>query len=288
MARAPLPRQWHVDTDNALGSPWGDVDDGLALLWLVASAGKPPAGGLPGQRLALSGVSVVAGNTSAELARINTQALFRRLGFGSSVDRQIAAAPPGATLEVSGLLALGPLSNVAQAVGSGRSGGRTFVPIVVVGGSLASRGQWPPVWPLEFNFTRDRAAAAAVFASGAPIVVVPLDVARRFRLGASDFRGVGGELGRWLLAASRHWRMRSLVMRGSGRFPAFDVVAAALAVAPELVTLEPALVMFEPRGWLRWGAGRDVRRVVAIDLPGLRQRWLADVGELAARLLPAD
>lgn len=46
------------------------------------------------------------------------------------------------------IVALGPLTNVVDATAAAE--------VICVGGTLRSRGRWPPVWPHEFNFTKDR------------------------------------------------------------------------------------------------------------------------------------
>ena len=95
-----------------------------------------------------------------------------------SVDLLLAAASehPGTVT----LLALGPLTNVAAALRRDPQRFRQFRRIVMMGGSVRrgyGRAQYaPPTAPArEYNIGSDVAAAQAVFASGVPIVMFPLD-----------------------------------------------------------------------------------------------------------------
>jgi purine nucleosidase/pyrimidine-specific ribonucleoside hydrolase len=72
------------------------------------------------------------------------------------------------------VVALGPLTNLALALQRGRRALSGVGRIVVMGGAVAVPGNVTPA--AEFNFYVDPEAAAAVFESGLPIDVIPLDV----------------------------------------------------------------------------------------------------------------
>ena len=95
MTPHPFPRPVIVDCDNALGVPASDVDDGLALLFLLT---RP--------EIALRGVSTCFGNASLPLVLRATRRLLR----GHDVEVLAGASGPGAPAGV-------------QALGSGRSVG---------------------------------------------------------------------------------------------------------------------------------------------------------------------
>ena len=97
---------------------------------------------------------------------------------GGSVDflLQEARRRPGQIT----LLALGPLTNLAAAVRRDPDGFRQFRQVVLMGGSVRvgySKHDWQPPRPpdREYNIVSDPAAAQAVFASGVPVVMMPLD-----------------------------------------------------------------------------------------------------------------
>ncbi len=71
-----------VDTDNALGSPRGDVDDALAVAPLLA-------GGLP-----VAAVASVGGNTSEARADENNRRLGALCGYAGPYLRGAAARGP--------------------------------------------------------------------------------------------------------------------------------------------------------------------------------------------------
>ena len=78
------------------------------------------------------------------------------------------------------LLALGPLTNVAAALRQNPQRFRQFRRIVMMGGSVRrgyGRAQYASPTPpaREYNIGADPASAQAVFASGVPIVMFPLD-----------------------------------------------------------------------------------------------------------------
>lgn len=256
-----------IDTDNALGSPRGDVDDGLAIAALLRS-------GLP-----VAGVASVSGNTSEERAFRNNQALGAACGYGGSYLRGADAGSwpvwESGTLRVA---ALGPLTNVAAALAD--RGRLDVSEVVLVGANTSSRGRWPPLWPHEFNLTKDRAATRAVFASDLPLTIVPLDVARRLRVGPRELAELAGPLGDLLRRHSRRWLRRSRLVRWSSSFPAFDLLAAACLIDPESVTVEETRARLHPNFRVEFGQGeREVRVVRDFDRERIWRRFVRLVNE---------
>jgi inosine-uridine nucleoside N-ribohydrolase len=259
MPRGPL----FVDSDNALGSPSGDVDDGIALAALLRSGTE------------IEALASVFGNTSAALAQRNTDALARRCGHTraclagaagpgtpiSEAARRLADGTEGRTL-----LALGPLSNVAQALGLDAALGERVRELVCLGSNLTSRGRWPPLWPFEYNFTKDRAATVRVFDAVARITVVPLDQARRLRLRFADLDRIEGELGVYLRLHARRWFRRARWLKLQSTVPLWDLVACMYLLRPERFTIEPRRARAHASGWIEYGAGeRAVSVVVDYD-----------------------
>jgi inosine-uridine nucleoside N-ribohydrolase len=251
-----------IDTDNALGSPRGDVDDGLAIAALLRS-------GLP-----VAGIASVSGNTSEERAFRNNQALGALCGYSGPYLRGIDAGSwpvwESGTLRVA---ALGPLTNIASALAA--RGRLSVSEVVLVGGNASSRGRWPPFWPHEFNLTQDQAATRAVFASDLPLTIVPLDVARRLRVGPREIAELEGPLGDLLRRHSRRWLRRSRLVRWSASFPAFDLVAAAYLIDPASVRVEETRVILHHNARLEFGqGGREVRVVRDLDRERIWRRFV--------------
>jgi purine nucleosidase len=231
-----MPIRVWVDTDVALGARRGDVDDGFALAAILAAA--------RGGGAELAGISTVFGNTTAAeslrcaLALCETAAVAcgvapgaEEPGRASAASEAIARLPAGTEL-----LCLGPLTNVAAACAAELSlPGR--LSLRAVGGNLSSRGPLAPVWPFEFNFAKDRAAARAVLRlPWKALTLYPLDVVRRLRADSSrlDRLAAGGALGDALARGSRRWLARARRLRRSRTFPVWDLPPAldALGALP--------------------------------------------------------
>jgi inosine-uridine nucleoside N-ribohydrolase len=252
-----------IDTDNAAGSPSGDVDDAFAIAALLRN-------GLP-----VAAIVSLAGNTSEVCADRNNRVLGELCGYGGRYLRGVQASDAPDWIDRAGdlwrdvpvrFLALGPLTNLAALLPAKHA----ISEVVLVGGNLTSRGRFPPWWPHEFNLTKDPAATRAVFASDLPLTVVPLDVARRLRIGPGELKALPGELGEFLRRHSARWARRSLLIRGSRRFPVFDLAAAAYAIDPALVTVEETWARLHRNLWLEFGRGeRRIRVVQRLDLEGI-------------------
>jgi len=259
-----------VEADNALGSPRGDVDDGLALAALFGSCEAELV------------VGSTFGNTTEAEADRNNRALAAVCG--ARVQHVRGSAGPGrvdaeavAWLCASGhdarVLMLGPLTTLAAALA--RAPGLAFDEVVIVGGDLASRGRLPPVWPHEFNFWLDRPAAAAVFASRLPLTLVPLDVGRRLLVPSASIAAWPGTAGAHVrrhverrLRRNRRWLRRD-ALRG------YDLLAAAACCLPAAVERRRLRVAFRPRGYLRAGTGPEVDVVTDFDGAAIG-RWLVE------------
>jgi inosine-uridine nucleoside N-ribohydrolase len=214
-----------IDTDVALGSSRGDVDDAFAL---AAVAADPS--------VKLLGVSSVFGNTDAESAARNARSLLIAAGRGdvpvvvgasrrgqrSAATEAIAALPQGAHL-----LALGPLTNVSAAIAERPGLLSQLASCSFVGGNLSSRGFLPPVWPHEFNLSQDLEAAKAVLAAEGPRRLYPLDVVGRLRFRSEDLLviSLSGPLGVHLSSGSGRWMLRAQ-RRMRTSFPVWDLVPA--------------------------------------------------------------
>jgi len=238
-----------IDSDNAAGSPRGDVDDAFALAALWRS-------GLP-----VAAVSSVGGNTSEVEADRNNRVLGGLCGYAGPYLRGVQAGdvPDRIDRWTGGpvrFLALGPLTNLAALLD------RPISEAVLVGGNLTSKGRFPPWWPHEFNLTKDREATRAVFASELPLTIVPLDVARRLRAGPREMRSLEGPLGDFLRRHSARWSRRSLLRRGSPRFPVFDLAAAVYAIEPSLFAAGETRMRLHRNLWTEFGKGN--RRVTVV------------------------
>ncbi len=77
------------------------------------------------------------------------------------------------------ILALGPLTNIAQLLADNPDAARRIGRIVAMGGAIREPGNIGP--RSEFNLAADPEAAEALLAAGLPLTLIPLDVTRKVR-----------------------------------------------------------------------------------------------------------
>lgn len=208
-----------VDTDIALGAARGDVDDGLALAFLLRQ---------PGVRVC--GISVVAGNTDAVTAARCARDLLGALGVealpvleGTAAVQALAGLPP--QLRV---IALGPLGNLAAALE--QRGPQPAWPVDCVGGLAQA---WPRLWLRFSDLNRRRDPEAWNFVHGhATVRHCPLDVVRRLRIDRHVLGQLArsGPAGAYLARHAQRWLDSAPWRHGACSFPAWDLVCAMAAV----------------------------------------------------------
>jgi inosine-uridine nucleoside N-ribohydrolase len=249
-------RVW-LDTDAACGqSGRTDPDDCFAMLLLARAP-----------RVRLAGISTVGGNAPLDVADSTARALatvLERDGVGMPPVHRGAAGLAAALAEGPlVIVALGPLTNVAEVLGArpglranvtavvavmGRRRGHLFHP--VEGGSAGSFLGHGPVFT-DFNFRKDPDAAAAVLASGVPLRLVPYEAAREVAIGAAvlDSMARRGGADRWVAERARGWLGYWKDDIGRDGFYPFDLVAARSVVEPGL------LACVEVSAWVGRDAG---------------------------------
>ena len=198
---APHPRKIIIDTDPG-------QDDAVAILLALASP-----------ELDVLGITVAAGNVPLPLTQKNARVICELAGrrdmkIFAGCDAPLAQrlvtaehvhgktgldgiALPDPTMPLQSqhavdfiietlrreapgsvtLCPLGPLTNIATAFQKAPDIVARVAEIVLMGGAYFEVGNITPA--AEFNIFVDPEAAAVVFASGAPIVVMPLDVTTR-------------------------------------------------------------------------------------------------------------
>ena len=238
-----------LDCDNAMGLPARDVDDGLALLFLLAQP-----------EVTLRGVTTCFGNAPLPAVLRATRQL---LDFADvpGLPLLAGAARPGAapgaaarflveaTAREPGritILATGPLSNLAAAAALdpgffGRCGR-----IICLGGTLGR--PWLGWRRLrELNFVADPAAARQVLATrDCPVLVVPASSCVGLKIGAADLAPLQPVLRRILW----RWLVCCRLGRGLNHFVAWDLLPALALTHPELLEMREATVELGEAGVL--------------------------------------
>ncbi len=224
-----------VDSDNALGSPFGDVDDGYALAALLSSDEK------------IAALSTVFGNSFEPWTYQNHLRMASLCGYRGPILRGAATRWSKATESSRFLasldhsvraLALGPLTNLALALRGNPSAGQNIAEIIFVGTNLSV--SLPALRFFDFNQWKDPRALREVLQSGIPLTIVPCDVARRLRVTGAQVAAIEGTLGAYLQAHSRRWFRRASWLKGVTSVPIWDLVAAMYVLEPTLFETRPS------------------------------------------------
>ncbi|MDN2582869.1 nucleoside hydrolase [Aquibium sp. ELW1220] len=88
------------------------------------------------------------------------------------------------------ILALGPLTNIAQLLVDEPESAHRVGRIIAMGGAIREPGNIGP--RSEFNMAADPEAAEAVLAAGLPLTLIPLDVTRKVRADRAYVEGLRG------------------------------------------------------------------------------------------------
>jgi len=180
------------------------------------------------------------------------------------------------------VLALAPLTNLADAIDRLDVRDANVERIILMGGAFHVPGNASPV--AEFNIYHDPEAARRVIGCGLPVTIVPLDLTTRLVFTVRDFdafarcRQGTGKLARNLLpfylqAHRRYHKLDGVHLH--------DVVAASLVVAPDLFTAQKVWCDVETEGELTRGAtvmddrpfspkAPNVEVVTGFDSPALK------------------
>ncbi len=135
------------------------------------------------------------------------------------------------------LCPLGPLTNIATAFLKAPDIVERVAQIVLMGGAYFEVGNITPA--AEFNIYVDPEAADIVFKSGAPLVVMPLDVTHKAltnRARVEAFRGLGTAPGRMVAEWTDFFERFDMQKYGSEGAPLHDPCVIAYLIEPGLFT----------------------------------------------------
>jgi inosine-uridine nucleoside N-ribohydrolase len=199
---------------------------GISSLLIVRGAGAP----LAGTPKIESSISIHGKDGLGGLASEPRTAPRASANPGEDLARRIlgCAEPPI-------LLASGPLTNLALALGAEPAVAQALSRVVIMGGALGNPpGNITPV--AEFNFYQDPVAASIVVGSGLPIELVTLDVTESIPFVAHDLVGLS-TFPRTLLTESLRLHQEAF---GLQTCYVHDAIAAAIVLDPSLAHLSPA------------------------------------------------
>lgn len=189
-----------------------------------------------------------------------TSPVLHESGGVEFLRRQINAHPGQITI-----IAVGEMTNVAALLASDQNIGPKLKAIALMGGAV-QRGYAPGSKPEpEWNIRCNIAAARAVFTSGVPLLVAPLDSTAELKL-TPEWRvrlfACGTPLNDSLAALDYIWQHTNT---WKGEHPIlYDNLAVALVATPDLVRLTPLHVVVEADGLTRGIADRPPNAQVAL------------------------
>ena len=223
-----------IDTDNALGTPrnsfenilGGDVDDAFAIAFLLCESNL------------VSSIYSVSGNVESKICHANNCELLDLLQSKVSnfegLSKNNFLKPP-VPQNQSEYLALGPLTNLDYFLKNQFQPSRIWMTL----GRIQTLGNYPPLWPVEFNATQDLPAFQNVISEKVEKIVVPLDIAFQLQFSSTYKTELcKSKVGRFLWKNSRRWSRRSLVLKGRRSFPVWDLVSAVACRYPSACHIE--------------------------------------------------
>lgn len=154
------------------------------------------------------------------------------------------------------LVAVGPFTNLAQALEREPALAAHVKQVVCMGGSF-TRGNRTPA--AEFNILADPEAAEAVFAADWKVVQMGLDVTHQATLDAAVFQAIAampGHVPQFVLPMLEFFRSTYHRVQGFDWPPIHDACAIAYLIDPHIFTLRDAFVTVEVDG--RWTTGMTV------------------------------
>lgn len=296
MAAEPLI----VDADTAIGCLLSDVDDALALAYVLS---------LP-ENYELLGVTAVFGNarltkTLSRAREVLDLAGCRRIPAvaGASSRKMLAEDTPAARFLIASaeanpgeltVLSLGPLTNIATAGLIDRDFFSRLKRLVIMGGAMEEGFGIPLVSPLEFNFLSDPQSARFVLGAGCEKVMITADLCRQVVFTSREVRAMFGMQNRvatYIAYRTLPWlrlnRLAPFLPWGGGFVP-WDVVAAVFLHKPDLFSEFEEKGVSVARGRLPTGAvvsdpvreDRPVRIPRRLDPRGIADEFLRRLSTL--------
>jgi inosine-uridine nucleoside N-ribohydrolase len=169
------------------------------------------------------------------------------------------------------LLAVGPLTNVAELLRQHPDCKPWIKRLVIMGGAVRVGYQMKPPAEPEWNIKCDPKAAQVVFASGVPLVVAPLDATAHLALGEEARQrlwSAGRPLTNELHALYQLWDRKTPIL--------FDPLAAALCLTEKFCTLEDMRLEVDDKGLTRAVKGKPNARVATATRRDEFLAWYTD------------
>lgn len=170
------------------------------------------------------------------------------------------------------LVAVGPLSNIAQLLTEHPDCKPWIKRLVIMGGSVRVGYSNKPPPQAEFNIRADPKAAQVVFTSGIPLVVAPLDATTMLKLDAAGLRrilGAGTLLNYNVQALYQLWDQKDAPVL-------YDPVAVTLCITEKFCKMENLDLEVDDKGFTRIGKGQPNARVATAIRSEEFLKWFVD------------
>lgn len=169
------------------------------------------------------------------------------------------------------LVAIGPLTNVAELLAKHPECKPWIKRLVLMGGAVRVGYSGKPPAEVEWNIKCDIAAARAVFRSGVPLVVAPLDATTDLKLKGKQRDAVfraGTPLSNQLRALFQLWDQPTPTL--------FDPVAVTLCFDERFFKMEDLRLEVDDKGITRIGTGKPNARVATSVRRDDFLRWFSE------------
>jgi purine nucleosidase len=228
-----------IDADPATGVKFRDVDDGLAILFLLSFP-----------QIHIEGITVNFGNVKAPvgfgIAKKVLDVAGKDIPVYMGAESRNELGKPNRAVDFMlervnknpgeiTLLALAPCTNLASAMMLDTGFASKLKELVVMGGSINFK---PFSFFGEFNFHLDGRAASFVLSAPVPKTLITMDVCSHAVFREEHLKNIQAKdtkVAKYLSEVIPHWLNlnRMIFFRKKGFFP-WDVVAAAYVVDPTL------------------------------------------------------
>lgn len=149
------------------------------------------------------------------------------------------------------IIAIGPLTNIAQAIRKDKKLMSKVKEIVIMGGAINVPGNKSRV--AEFNIFTDPKAADIVFCFPVKKTLVPLDVCNKVKLSLKDFKKIKGDLKKPVLSMSRPYISNIYKEEGTKAAFMYDPLTIYYLINPKAYLLKKVDILVETKGEITKG-----------------------------------
>lgn len=267
-----------LDTDPAMGYPFRDVDDGLAMGIALNSPD-----------LEILGVTTVYGNDSQKKTYAKALEIMAEAGSkipvfrgadkpmewtetaASKFIRETVLAHPGQVT----IIAIGPLTNLAAAIKADPRVAGSIKRVVSMGGALNARLLGTPPGAFDMNWGSDQASTQIVIESAPEFVMISTDLCMEVVFTREKYQQLKSApfLAGYFAKNIRPWlefnRMIFHTDQGRGFFP-WDTLAVEYVLDPSIFKPNPVRISTRHRG--RQAIYIDVGQGTLINAPLVMDR----------------